>query len=155
MAGSDESVTFYTDQETKHEIKRQAEQEDKSVSEWCESRIIEELADRSLDDAAQATNLEGRIDRMLGETEDILDRIISDSIGTQSTAAVYAYAVWKLVSKEYGPKKRNNALRDAKKFVESHPGKTAIEMTDELSDEEDEESGGSGNQGYQFGKPEK
>jgi len=157
MGDNDKNVSFYTDEKTKNEIKRQAEQEGKSVSAWCESVVEQELAERTLEDAAEATNLEGRLDLLLGETEDKLDRLVRDSIGNQSAAAVYSYAIWKLVSKEYGPQKRKNALQDAKEYVESKQGEGPVNedvIIEEDPDGEETDTEDEPSQGYEFGKPE-
>ena len=125
----DETVRFYTSEETKEWIKREAETRDQSLSECCH-QVVSEYIDREEDRRQYSRyGVDQQIEIVLNEIREeastILKEFQSETGVTverlQRLRTVYVIALWRLLKEEYPSSQRKAAMKHAVDHVGLDP----------------------------------
>lgn len=125
----DETVRFYTSEETKQWLKREAETREKSLSECCH-QVVTEYIDREEDRRQYSRyGVDQQIEIVLTEIREEASTILTEFQSETGVAlerlqrlrTVYVIALWRLLKEEYPSAQRKAAMKHAVDHVGLDP----------------------------------
>lgn len=125
----DETVRFYTSEETKEWLKKEAETRDQSLSECCH-QVVAEYIDQEEDRRQYSRyGVDQQIEIVLNEIREEASTILSEfqsETGVtlerlQRLRTVYVIALWRLLKEEYPSSQRKAAMKHAVDHVGLDP----------------------------------